>query len=37
MDKKIVIGVFAALVGGMAVKTIKEMIKNKKEEEEEAK
>ena len=33
MDKKIVIGVFAAVVGGMAIKTIKTMIDNKKEEE----
>lgn len=32
MNKKILIGVFATIVGGMAAKTIKVMIQNKKEE-----
>lgn len=36
MNKKVLIGVFATIVGGMAAKTIQVMIKNKKEETNEA-
>lgn len=31
MNKNVLIGIFATLVGGMAVKTVQVMIKNKKE------